>query len=683
MNIRLSLATCSALAAACVFNFPGTVRAEDAPPKVPRFSVGYIDRSVDPSVDFYRYACGTWLKDNPVPPDKARWGSFAELQERNWYMIHQILDETSRAANPPNSVPQKVGDFFRSAMDTNHLEQLGLAPIKEDLARIDALDSTQALMRLLAAVHDYGVGAFFSDDVGPDARDSSVYAFEFDQGGLGLPDRDYYLAPSFARHRTAYVDHITSMFTLLGETATDARAHATTVLQLETEIAKISKSRVDLRDPVANYHKIPVAELDKDYPDMPLTAFLEATGAPKVDHVIIGQPEFFAGLDQLIKQHPLSDWKIYLRWHVLHEAAPFLNSAAEFENFEFYGTVLTGQPRQEPRWQRAAKMINSRVGEALGQLYVEKCFPPAAKARALDLVKNLEDVYRGRLGRVAWMTEATRAKALAKFALFTQKIGYPDKFRDYSTLEIRPDDLWGNARRAAIFETHRRLARAGGPVDRTEWDMTPPTVNAYFNPLQNEIVFPAGILQPPFFDADMDDAVNYGGIGAVIGHEMTHGYDDEGRKFDAHGNLNDWWTDADAKAFEGRAQKLVDQFNSYQPLPGLHVNGRLTLGENIADLGGVTIAYDALEQVLAKDPSKRKLIDGFTPEQRFFLSFAQIWRTHARDAEVRRLITVDPHSPGQFRAIGASVNLQQFFDAFNIKPGTPMWRPPEVRAIIW
>ena len=387
-------------------------------------------------------------------------------------------------------------------------------------------------------------------------------------------------------------------------------------------------------------------------------------------------------LNRLVRERPLADWKIYMRWHLLHGNAAFLPAAFEQESFAFFGKTLSGQPEQEPRWKRAAHVLDGTIGEALGQLYVEKCFPPEARARMLELVNNLKAVYRDRLAAVPWMS-ATRAKALVKFDRFTQKIGHPDKFRDYSSIDIRPDDYLGNVRRCAIFESRREIVRVGKPVDRSEWDMTPETVNAYYNDQQNEIVFPAGILQPPFFDVSMDDAVNYGGIGVVIGHEMTHAFDDQGRKFDADGNLNDWWSPADAQAFEARAQKLVDEFNGFEALPGMHVNGKLTLGENLADLGGVSIAYEAMERALAKDPVRRKNIDGFTPEQRFFLSFAQVWRINIREAEARRLVTVDPHSPGEFRANGSLMNSQEFLDAFGIQSGMPMWLPPEKRAKVW
>jgi putative endopeptidase len=668
---------------------PGT------PPAVPRFSIDHMDRSVEPGKDFYRFAAGNWVKNNPVPPDKSRWASFSELAERNWFLIHEILEAAkTNTALPPHSPAREVGDFFASAMDTNRIEQLGFQPIAGDLKRIDQVASTKELFALLANFHERGIGGIFGGGYGPDAKNSSIYAFHLHQGGLSLPDRDYYLRESFAETREKYREHVTKMFTLLSEKPDAAAAHAATVLELETALAKVSRTRVELRDPDKNYNKFATAELIATNPIIPWTVYLTESGlspAPSateknlvpLPYAIVGQPEFFGAVDKLLNERPLSDWKVYLRWHLLHNSAPFLQRAVEEENFAFFGRVLSGQPEQEPRWKRSAKVIDGSIGEALGQLYVEKYFPPEAKVRMNELVENLKAVFRNHLQKVDWMTEPTRAKALAKFARFTQKIGCPDKFRDYSSVEIRRDDYLGNVRRAALFEENREKVRLGKAVDKTEWHMTPETVNAYFNPLQNEIVFPAGILQPPFFDVTMDDAVNYGGIGAVIGHEITHGYDDQGRKYDADGNLNDWWTDADAKAFEARAQKVVDEYNAFEPLPGLNVNGKLTLGENLADLGGVTIAYDALHRALAKDPSKRKKIDGFTPEQRFFISFAQIWRTNIREAEQRRLITVDPHSPGQFRAVGPLVNLQLFYDAFGIKSGEPMLRPQDQRAKIW
>ena len=528
-----------------------------------------------------------------------------------------------------------------------------------------------------------GIPALFAAGVSPDSKNSGFYAFQFSQGGLGLPDRDYYLTTNFAAKLEAYPVHIAKMFVLAGETESDAKTHAATVLDLETALARACKARADLRDPVANYHKFTVPDAAQKYPHLALRAFLDASGIPSLPDVIIHQPDFYAALDTLVQERPLEDWKTYLRWHLLRASAPYLNAAAESEAFAFYGTILSGQAEQEPRWKRSAHVIDSHIGEALGRLYVEKNFPPEARARMNDLVENIKTVFRDHLQKVPWMSPATRDRAEKKFARFTQKIGHPAKYRDYSSVKLLPDDYLGNVRRSSSFESRRQLARVGKRVDKTEWHMTPPTVNAYFNPEQNEIVFPAGILQPPYFDPAMDDAVNYGAIGVVIGHEITHGYDDEGRKYDADGNLNDWWTAADAEAFEARAQLVVDEYNGFEAQPGVHVNGRLTLGENLADLGGVTIAYDALERALARDPSRRKKIDGLTPEQRFFISFAQIWRTQWRESELRRRITVDFHSPGQFRAIGPEENFQPFYDAFGIKEGAPMWRAPALRAVIW
>jgi putative endopeptidase len=658
--------------------------ATEPPPIVPRFSVANMDRSVDPAADFYHFAAGNWLRSNPVPADKSRWSGFEELQERNWRLVREILEVSALQKGPTtNPARLQVGDFYASAMDTNRIEKLGFKPIASDLKRIDRLKSTTALFELLGDFHERGIGAFFGAGVSPDAKNSSVYAFELSQGGLGLPDRDYYLKDDFAKQREDYRAHITTLLTLLGEKPADASTHAALVLDLETALARVSRTRVDLRDPNANYNKFAVADLVAKNPSLAWPRYLEAGGIGKLQSLIVGQPEFFAALDKLVQERPLGDWKVYLRWHLVRSTAPFLHEAAEKENFAFYSTKLRGQPEPEPRWQRAAHVIDGSIGEALGRIYVEKYFPPTARARMNELIGNIRDVFRDRLKKLEWMSDATRAKALAKFDRFTQKVGHPEKFRDYSKIALRRDDYLGNIQRAARFESRRETARIGQPVDKSEWHMTPQTVNAYFNPLQNEIVFPAGILQPPFFDVDADDAVNYGAIGVVIGHEITHGYDDTGRQYDADGNLNDWWTDKDAKEFDARAEKVVDQYASYEALPGLKVNGKLTLGENIADLGGTSIAYEALQRALARNPAKRAAIDGFTPEQRFFLSLAQLWRVNWREAELRRRIVTDPHSPAQFRAIGPHVNLQEFYDAFGIKEGAPMWRRPELRAKIW
>lgn len=653
------------------------------PPPVPRFSVDNMDRSVRPGDDFFRYAGGGWVKRNPVPADKARWSGFDELQERNWYLIREIL-ESSAAAGKTISGPQRqVGDLFASAMDTNRIEKLGFKPIEPELKEIARLQSLPDLFRLAAKLHLRGSNPIFGDGVGPDAKNSTVYVYQVTQGGLSLPDRDYYLADGFAPQREAYTKHVATMFQLLGESEADATKHAATVLSLETELAKASKSRVELRDPNANYNKLTVQEFEQLTPHLPWRLYLQTSGLGKIQELVVKQKGFVTALGSLLESRPLDDWKTYLRWQVVSSSAPFLHRAAAEEHFRFFGTQLRGQPQQEPRWQRAAKVVDGSIGEALGRLYVEKHFPPAARARMEEMVGNIRAVFQDRLKKLDWMSEPTRVKALAKFDRFTQKIGHPAVFRDYSAVVIRRDDYLGNVRRAAEFEAKRDIARVGKKVDPTEWHMTPQTVNAYFNPLQNEIVFPAGILAPPFFDVTLDDAVNYGAIGVVIGHEITHGYDDQGRKFDANGNLNDWWSAADAAEFDARAQKVVDQYGAYEALPGLKVNGRLTLGENIADLGGTSIAFEALQRSLAKNPERRKSIDGFSPEQRFFLSLGQLWRVTWREAELRRRIVTDPHSPGQFRAVGPHVNFAEFFQAFGIHEGDPMWRPESKRAKIW
>ena len=656
--------------------------AEDSIGKIPRFSIEALDRSVNPKTDFYRFACGNWLKANPVPSDKARWSGFDELQQLNWNQIHGVL-ESAASATAPSATVRQVGDFYAAAMDTNRIESLRFAPIEPTLQRIDRIETFTDLFRELASLHVADVSGLFATDVEADAKNSGFYALKVRQGGLGLPDRDYYLSEGFATQRAAYQQHIIRMLKLLGDSDEVATNAAVRIVALETELAKASKSRVELRDPQANYNPFQINELVAATPHLEWGTYLESLGLPKLDRLIVGQTNFLTALDHLITSHPVSDWKVYLRWHTLSASASRLHSEVDREHFAFYGTTLLGQPQQEPRWQRAAKQTDAAIGEALGSLYVEKYFPSGAKRRMEELVANLRTVFHERLEKAPWMSPETRQQALKKFDRFTQKIGHPEHFRDYSALRITRDDYHGNVERAARFESQRQLARVGGAVDRSEWHMTPQTVNAYFNPAQNEIVFPAGILQPPFFDLDADDAINYGAIGVVIGHEITHGYDDQGRQYDADGNLRDWWTAGDATEFKRRAQLVIDQYSGYEALPGLKVNGQLTLGENLADWGGTSIAFEALQRALTKDPSRRKTMDGFTPEQRFFLSLAQLWRVNWREAELRRRIVVDVHAPAQFRGIGPHVNQPEFFEAFGIGPGDALWRSPEARAKIW
>lgn len=657
---------------------------EDKAPPEPHFSTKYMDTSVSPRQDFYKYADGTWLKQNPVPGDRFRWDAGAELQERNQFQLHQILnDAAADGSAKAGTSEQRVGDFFKSAMDTNRIEKLGITPIESNLKQIDSIKNTKDMFKVIADLQKTGTGALFGVDVQPDAKNSSIYALQLSQGGLSLPDRDYYLSDNFASQRKAYVNYMTKMFTLEGQSPTDAAKNASTVMTIETELAQASRSLTELRDPIKNYNKESIDQLAQSNSSIPWKQYFSDLGVSKAPYAVVGQPEFFSAVDKMLKEHSIDQWKTYLNWQVLNGAAPFLNHEMEQEHFDFFGKTLNGQHQQQSRWKVAEGVIDSSIGEDLGKLYVDKYFPAESKAKMNELVNNLLSVYKDHLQHEDWMSDATKQKAIEKLDTYTKKIGYPDNFRDYSSLEIKPDDYFGNIERAGAFEMDRRLARVGQPVDTSEWDMTPPTVNAYYNPLGNEIVFPAGILQPPFFDPKMDDAVNYGGIGAVIGHEISHGFDDEGRHFDGKGNLNDWWTDGDAKAFAERAQKIVDQFNNIEPLPGVHINGKQTLGENIADLGGLAIAYDALERELQKDPSKRQMIDGLTPEQRFFISYAQTWRTNTRDEALRKQVTADVHAPGPARAVAPLENMQAFDDAFGIKPGDPMWRDTSIRAKIW
>ncbi|MGP8134691.1 MAG: M13 family metallopeptidase, partial [Thermoplasmata archaeon] len=639
---------------------------------MPRFSVDHMDRTVDPTRDFYAYATGTWARKNPVPADKSRWGSFGELIERNFGLLRIILEESrSDRRAPAESARRKVGDFFASAMDTKRLDSLRFEPIADDLRRVDGIRSTRELGEALADLHRQGIDGLFETAALADRKNSSVYAFYLWQGGLSLPDRDYYLKEEFAGARAGFLAHVQRMFELLGELPGKARRHAATVLDLETGLARVSRTATEQRDAVKNYHRFGPVRLARRLANFPWTAYLARRAVGRLPYLVVGQPEFFDGMDALLDEHDLESWKVYLRWHLLHDAAPYLHAPLEAEDFAFFRRSLLGQPTPEPRWKRAAIAIDQCLGEALGRLYVERHFPPEARARTGQLVADLREVFRDRLSRLEWMTGPTRRRALAKFARFTSKIGHPDRFRDYRPVRISPTDLLGNVRRAGAFDVQRRVDRVGKPVDRTEWGMTPPTVNAYFNATQNEIVFPAGILQPPFFDVAMDDAVNYGGIGAVIGHEITHGYDDQGRRFDPNGNLRDWWSGRDATAFQARARRIVKEYDGFEALPGRHVNGSLTLGENIADFGGVSIAYEALERRLSKEPRRRRTVDGLSPEQRFFIAWAQIWRENCRAPERRRRLTVDPHSPGRFRAIGPITNFPEFYAAFDIPPGAP------------
>jgi len=648
------------------------------------FAIRHMDPTVDPRVDFAHYAAGAWYRDFVMPDDKSRFGSFDALQESNLARLRDILEDAAQSEAEPGSLARQVGDFYAAAMNTAAIEAAGLEPIRSTLDAVAGIDSLANLARVAGQLRSEGVGSLFGVWVGPDQRQSDRHALSFAQGGLSLPSRDYYFADQFATVRVEFVAHVSRLLQLAGDDADNASQAATRLLALETALATHTRVPAALRDRVANYNRYDLADCFALLDAIPLPTLLAEAGLDltATDYAIVGQPEFFTGLNTLLQEHPLEDWKLYLRHRVLSAAAPRLTRAFEEEHFGFYSTVLSGTPAMEPRWKRAVRATDSSLGEALGQLYVARHYPPEAEARMSDMISQIKAVMRDRLENLAWMSPATRGEALVKFDRFVARIGYPDTWRDYSAVAVGRDDYFGNRRAADRFETRRRFARLGQEVDPSEWAMTPPTVNAYFQPTANQIVFPAGILQPPFFDFTLDDAVNYGMIGAVIGHEITHGFDDQGRRYDADGNLRDWWTEEDAAEFAARAQVVIDQFDAYEALPGFFINGTLTQGENIADLGGVSIAFEALQRALDRD-GRPGLIDGFTPEQRFFIAWAQGWRTAYREEALRRQLIVGPHAPGQFRAVGPLVNLAEFHAAFGIQPGDPMWLDPAERAKIW
>jgi len=670
----------------CAFNLRAATppQTEQNPPLDPK----NMDTSVKPGDDFFRYANGAWIKRTEIPPEYSRWGAFNELIERNNDALHVIAEQASKTQVDPKLAPetQKVGDYYASGTDEKTIDALRTKPLAEEFQRIDAIKDRAALLKAIAHLHTIGVGAFFEFGSGQDAKDSSRDIAQAVQGGLGMPDRDYYTKQDadMKQKREKYVAHVTKMLTLLGEPADKAAEDAKKILALETKLAEASRTRVQLRDPIKNYNKMGVRQLQDVTPDWNWSDYFKTIDLVESGDVNVQQPEFFKAANDLFRSTSLDDWKAYLRWHLINATAPTLSKDFVDEDFNFRERILRGTQQIKPRWKRVILSEDNDIGEALGKLYVGFYFPPEAKARALELVNNLKEALADRIKTLEWMDEPTKQEALKKLAAFTVKIGYPDKWLDYSLLQIDRGPFVLNALRANEFEADRDIKKIGKPVDRTDWGMTPPTVNAYYNSNMNEIVFPAGILQPPFFYANADDAVNYGAIGAVIGHEMTHGFDDEGRQFDAKGNLRDWWTPKSAEEFEKRSAAIVQQYNEYEPLPGLHVNGELTQGENIADIGGVKLAYAALQKALDKHPEERaKKIDGFTPEQRFFLSFAAIWRQKIRDEDQKMRLTTDPHSPAQFRVNGPLSDLAEFQKAFGISDGSPMVRSADKRVNIW
>ena len=645
------------------------------------FSLSNLDKSCKPCNDFYQFAMGGWMKSNPIPPEYPTWGTFTELRDKNITSMKTILEAAEQSNAPAGSNAQKIGDYYRSCMDTSAIDAAGLKPLVSQLASIDAIEDRKALDAEIAHLQREAIDVLFEFGSSPDFKDSTHNIAEADQGGLGMPDRDYYLRDDerSKQLRSEYVSHVGKMFELAGETPEKAVAEAKTVMALETALAKASRTRVALRDPEKNYNKMTLAEMSALTPDWRWETFLHAIGAPAFPAANIGQPEFFKEMNHLLGTTPVADWKMYLKWHLLHNSAPALSENFVQENFNFYGKKLSGTKEIQPRWKRCVQSTNANLGEALGALYVDKYFPPAAKARAKEMVTNLIAALRSDIPTLSWMGPETKKQALAKLEAFTVKIGYPDKWRDYASYRVERTGYLGNVQRGREFEQARELAKIGQPVDRGEWGMTPPTVNAYYNPTFNEIVFPAGILQPPFYDPNADDAVNYGGMGAVIGHEISHGFDDQGAKFDGQGNLKNWWSPEDEKNFNDRGECIVKQFDGYEVEPGLHQNGKLVLGESIGDLGGLAIAYAAYEKAIAGQ--RPKDVDGFTPEQRFFLGWAQVWGATTRPEYARLQTNTNEHPLPQFRANGPLSNMEAFAKAFGCKKGDAMVR--ENACKIW
>jgi putative endopeptidase len=641
----------------------------------------YMDTSVAPGDDFFRYVNGKWLKTTDIPADKSNYGTFGILSDEAQDNVRKIIEASATGDFVEGSDEQKVGDLYKSYMDFDTRDARGVAPLKPELERIRAISSYDDLASYFAGANKRGYSMPFNTTQDADMKDPGFYGIYVFQNGLGLPDREYYLKddPKSAELRQKYVVHIAKMFEIAG--LDDGAAAADTIMALETRLAGQQMKKEDVRNPVANYNKVAVADLPGLMPHFDWTDYLAEAGMSDLGSVIVYMTDYMKALDGIIVDTDLDTWKTYLTWAVLNGAAGRLDKQLDEQNFDFYGKTLQGTEQQEELWRRAVEAVNGNLGELVGKVYVKEYFPPEAKERMLTLVGNLIGAYRQSIGELDWMSDDTRAKALEKLSKFTPKIGYPDKWRDYSAVDIESDDLFGNVERATLAEYQRELDRQGGPVDRSEWGMTPQTVNAYYNPMMNEIVFPAAILQPPFFNMQADDAVNYGAIGAVIGHEIGHGFDDQGSRFDGDGVLRNWWTDEDRAEFERRTGKLVAQYSSFHPFDDLNVNGEYTLGENIGDLGGITIALLAYKMSLnGKEPP---VIDGFTGVQRVFLGYGQVWRRKYRDAELRRRIAIDPHSPAEYRANGAVRNVPEFYKAFNVTPDNALYLPPDERVKIW
>ncbi len=620
-------------------------------PENPKFSVNYMDKNVDPLDNFYEYSNGNWIRTHPIPEDKAHWGASSELDERNIYILGKILEKCSlNNTQGEGRMEQQLGDFYISSMDTEKIEELKFRPLKEIAEKIDNMRSSEDLISVTEELHSIGVKTLFGYESESDEKNSTVYAFYANQSGLSLPNRDYYLEERFQDIRKDFLKHVEKMFSLYGYEEKDARETSVLILEMETAMARSSRKPVELRDPEKNYNRIEMKDLENTFGSLNMKEYFIRSKMAGSDYIIVGQPEFFKNLNVMLERYDLSQWKAYMKWKLIHSYAPYLHQEVEDEDFDFFHRKLFGQREKEKRWKTVVRIIDQLMGEALGKLYVDQEFGEDSKKRMDDMIEDLKEVFRKRIMNLTWMSDDTKKKALEKFNRFRAKVGYPSKFIDYSSIEIFFEDFIGNIMRCNNFEYRRAMDRVGLPVDKELWFMSPPTVNAYFSPTDNEIVFPAGILQPPFFDPELDDAVNYGATGGTIAHEISHGFDDLGRKFDLEGNLNEWWTPEDDRTFMEKAKEVVELYNVLEALPGLKVNGELTLGENIADLGGVSIAFEALQRRIQRHPEMNKVIDGLTPEQRFFIGWAQGWRMNLRDEALIWQVSNDPHSPNNFRA---------------------------------
>ena len=671
------------LSIACLLLAP-LASAQDPPlaslPYTPSLELKFVDRSVEPCVDFYRFSCGNWNKLNPIPPDQARWDVYGKLGTENMQYLWGLLEEYAKPAPGRSSVERQIGDYFAACMDEATIEKAGAHPLDAGLADIAALKDAAGLAPLLARQHlDFG-SALFGFGSNQDFADSEQVIAFAEASGLGLPDRDYYVKTDAKSQETRarYLDHVARMFGLLGDAPEAARAEAATVMEIETELAKASLTRVELRDPYNLFHKLPVADLEKLTPHFEWPAYWRTLGLAAPAVVNVTEPKFFAEVETLLQARPAADWKAYLRWHLANDRAHYLGKAFVGEDFDFYSKYLRGVDQIEPRWKRCVKRVDRDLGEALGQVFVAKAFTPETKAATVAMTREIEKAMEADIRQLDWMGEATKRKALEKLHGVINKIGYPNQWRDYSSISIARDDYAGDASRCASFESRRQLAKIGKPVDRGEWGMTPPTVNAYYDAQMNDINFPAGVLEPPLYDPKLDDAPNYGNTGATIGHELTHGFDDEGRQFDAHGNLKDWWTKQDADAFVARAACVSTQYSGYTAVDDIKINGKLTLGEDVADLGGTLLAYMAWKE--ATKDKRLAPIDGFTPDQRYFIGMAQWACGDERAASLRLHAATDPHSPNEYRINGVVSNMPEFARAFACKAGQPMVRASACRV---